>query len=220
MKKVILGLAALAMVTCTFAQPNGGHHKGQRPGMEQGQHRMDFKKLNLSDAQQQQMKTLNGDFHKQMQELNSKQKITVKEQRDQRAELVKTHKAKIDGIFTAEQKQQLAQMKADNAKKREEMAAQRLAKMKEHLSLTDAQVASIKSSQQSTHSKIEAILKDDNIAREDKKQQLMALRQEMKTNIDKVLTSDQKVKMEAERKERQEKMKSFKGRRMHNDDVK
>lgn len=220
MKKVILGLAALAMVTCTFAQPNGGHHKGQRPGMELGQHRIDFKKLNLSDAQQQQIKTLNGDFHKQMQEFNSKQKITVKEQRDQRAELVKTHKAKIEDIFTAEQKQQLAQMKADNANKREEMAAQRLTKMKEHLSLTDAQVATIKSNQQNTHRKIEAIVKDENLDRESKTQQLMALRQEMKTDIDKVLTPDQKAKMDAERKERQEKMKSFKGHRMHNDDVK
>ena len=217
MKKMILGLAALAMVTFAFAQPNGQHQKGQRPGMEQGQHRMDYKKLNLSDAQQQQMKTINEDFRKQMQALNSKENITVK---DQRAALAKAHKAKVDGVFTPEQKQQLAQMKADNAKKREAISEQRLATMKEKLALTDAQVATIKSHQQQTHSKMEAIMKDDNIDREAKKQQLMAVRQEMKTNIDKVLTPDQKVKMEAERKDHQEKMKSTKGRRMHNDDVK
>ncbi len=220
MKKVILGLAAIVLVSCTFAQPGGGHEGRQHHGMQHGQHEMDFKKLNLTDAQQQQMKTLNEDFHRQLQELNSKENITVKEQRDQRDALVKAHKAKIDGIFTAEQKQQLAQMKAENAKKREEMAVERLAKMKAELNLTDAQVATIKSNQQTTHSKIEAILKDENLDRESKEQQLTALRQEMKTNLDKVLTPEQKAKMDAERKVRQEKMKSFKGHRMHNEDVK
>ena len=222
MKKMILGLAALTMVTLSFAQqnPDGENHKRQHSQLEQRHRGMDFGKLNLSDEQKQQMKSVNEDFHKQMQELNSKENITVKEQRDQRAAIEKTHKAKLDGILTADQKQQLADMKADMAKKREEMAEKHLARMKEKLSLSDEQVATIKNSQQQTHDKIEAILKDDNIDRVSKKQQLIALRQEMKNNMDKVLTPEQKVKMEEFKKENQQKMKSFRGRRLQNDAVK
>ena len=222
MKKMILGLAAIVTVTCSIAQqkPDGGQHKGQHPGMEQRHRGADFSQLNLTDAQQQQIKAVKEDFRKQMQELNSKETITVKEQRDQRAALVKAQKSKMEAILTADQKNELAKIKAENANKRAEMEAKRLEKMKEKLSLSDAQVATIKSAQQQTHSKIDALLKDESIDRTDKKQQLTALRQEMKTNMEKVLTSDQKIKLEEWKKENQQNGKSFKGHRMSNDAVK
>lgn len=212
MKKMILGLAALVMVTCSFAQPLE-HHRGQHP-------RMEFKKLNLTADQQAQMKTLNEDFRKQMQTLNSNESITVKEQRDQREALIKAHKQKIEGLLTAEQKNQLAQMKAARGQKREEIAAKRLERLKDKLGLSEQQVATIKSNEQQTHGKIEAIMKEEKIERTEKRQQLMALKDEMKNNIDKVLTPEQKTKMELLRKERMEKMKTHRDHRMEKDDVK
>jgi Spy/CpxP family protein refolding chaperone len=215
MKKMILGLAALIMVTCSFAQPSAQHHRGPHSGME-------FKKLNLSAEQQQQMKTLNEDFRKQMQLLNNNEAITVKEQRDQREALVKAHKQKMESLLTNEQKNQLVQIKAERDQKREERAVKQLDRLKEKLALTDEQVATIKSNEQKTHNKIEAIMKDEKIERADKKQQLMTLKEEMKNNIDNVLTQEQKTKMDSLRKERQEKMKSFRDRdhRLDKDDVK
>lgn len=218
MKKMILGLAALLMVSFSFAQP------AQRPHGKHafGHHRkgIQFSKLNLTDAQKEQLKMANADFHKQMKELNAKEDITVKEQRNQRAALAKAHKASVENILTAEQKTQLAQQKADRKKKMEEMGAKRIDRLKEKLSLTDAQVATLKTNQEVNKAKMEAIVKNENLAREDKKQQLMALRGEMKKGMDDVLTTEQKAKMEELRKDRSEKMKHFRGKRGDRTEVK
>jgi Spy/CpxP family protein refolding chaperone len=219
MKKMIFGLAALLMVTCTFAQPSANHHKGQHPGMER-KSGMSYRNLNLTDAQKQQVKTINENFHQQMQTLNSKENITVKEQRIQKANLAKSHKEQLQAVLTPDQKQQLADQKAEMQKNRLAMEEKRLETLKSNLALTDAQVATIKSKQQSKHAKIEAIMKDDKIDQAEKKQQLITLRKEMKTELDKVLTPEQKTKLDTIRMEKREKMKSFRGHRMQHDAVK
>jgi Spy/CpxP family protein refolding chaperone len=218
MKKMILGLAALLMVSFSFAQPNQQHHAKRAFG--QHNRGMQFKKLNLTDAQKEQMKTVNADFHKQLKALNAKEDITVKEQRSQRAALAKAHKASIESIFTAEQKAQLVQMKAERQNKMGEMGAKRLDQLKDKLSLTDAQVTKLKAGQEATKAKKEAIIKNEQLTQDDKKQQLMALRGEMKKNMDEILTAEQKAKMQELRKDRSEKMKHFRGKRSDKMEVK
>jgi protein CpxP len=85
------------------------------------------------------------------------------------------------------------------------MAAKRLDKMKTNLNLTDDQVAQIKNQQQDMHTKMQAIMEDQNLSRVDKKQQLEALRTQSKESFKKILTPDQLNKMEEMKKERMEK---------------
>ena len=147
MKKILVASFAVAAFTFSYAQPpmpKGDnppqeHQRGMRHHGEFGPHHgPNFKKLNLTDAQKQQMKTQNEGFKKQMQALNTQENITVKEQRAQRATIEKSRKAAFESILTPEQKNQLAQMKADGKKRMEEKGAQRLSKMKEKLNFTDA----------------------------------------------------------------------------------
>lgn len=216
MKKMILSLTALMIAVFSFAQPKQGMH--HRPGKN---FHLQYEELNLTPDQQAQMKSINEDFHKQMQALNKKEDITVKDQRDQAASLAKSRRQQVEKVLTDSQKQQLAQIKADREKKRDEMAAKRLDRLKENLNLNDAQVATIKSKQAETRSKMKSIAKDDNIARTEKKEQLMALREEMNKSIDNVLTPEQKTKMESLRKEHQDNMRPSRGHRMNNEvDVK
>jgi len=216
MKKMIVGLAALVMVSASFAQPGPGDFKNGNPHeMHQRGGGKELEKLNLSDAQKAQVKTINQEFRKKMQDLESKENITVKEQRNQQEALRKEHKSKIESLLTPEQKTQLAQFKADAEKKRAEMGEKHLAQMKEKLGLSDSQVATIKSKQQATIQKRDAIISDEKLDGSQKREQLSALRQEMKTNMESVLTPEQKVKMEELRKNREEKNKSSEGHRAH-----
>ncbi len=221
MKKLIVAIAAMGMVSFGMAQPPakgdmGPDGKGPRHGMHQkGQHRggpaAAFGKLNLTDAQKEQMKAIDDDYRGKMETLMKKEDITVKQQRDERAALAKAHKAKVESILTADQKKQLADMKANAQKRGDEMAAKRLDRMKTDLALTDAQVAKIKKSQDASRSKMQAIMQNDNLDRESKREQAMALRSDMKKTMDEVLTPEQKTKWEEMRKEHQ-KMEPRRGR--------
>jgi Spy/CpxP family protein refolding chaperone len=221
MKKTISGITALLLLAAaSFAQPTpgkwnkGGHFEQRDPGQRQP-----FSKINLTDAQKQQMKLLNDDFRKQLHELNAKDNITVKEQRDQRNALLNAHRQKVQSILTPAQKDQLAQFKADAKKRRAAMEDKHLSKLKTDLNLTETQVATIKSNQQKTQGKLELLRGDDKTNGSDKRQQLMALREEMHSNIEAVLTPEQKAKFEEIKKQNHDR-KGQHGDRRRQDDVK
>lgn len=215
MKKLIMGFTASFLITAiSFAQPvqrTGGPH----PQFEQRhKHHMPFGKLNLTDAQKQQLKQTNTDFRQQMQTLNKNEDITVKEQRQQRASLAKAHKDAMMNILTVDQKTQLANIRQQDKQKHTEMSAKRLDKMKTQLGLSDDQVAQIKANQAASQAKIKAIMENKTTDQSAKREQFMALRKEMKDNIGSILTADQKAKMKSMRQEHE----GQHGKRlMHND---
>ncbi len=203
MKKLIMGFAASFLITAiSFAQPTPQHDGGPRQHFGQGPERhMPFEKLNLTDAQKQQMKQANADFRQQMQTLNKNEDITVREQRAQRQSITKTHRDAIMNILTPDQKTQLANMRKQDKQKRGEMEAKRLDKLKTTLGLSDDQVAKIKANQTATQAKMKAIMDNQTADQTAKREQFMALRKEMKDNIGSVLTPEQKAKMESMHKE-------------------
>jgi len=171
------------------------------------QHRgmMMAKELNFTEAQKAQAKANHEEFKKKMQELNKNESITVKEQRDRRAALLKEQKSKMDALLTPEQKTKMAQLKAERKAKGEEHFAKHLDKMKTNLGLTDAQVAQMKSQRESMQSKFKAIMDNESLSREQKKEQFQALRAEAKEQHKKIFTPDQLKKMEEMKKKHFEK---------------
>lgn len=201
MKKVFIPLVALLALTVSVnAQQmgKGRHHHKEGHGMM-------AKQLNFSDAQKSQAKSINDDFRKKMQDLNKQENITVKEQRDRKAALQKERKTKMDGLLTAEQKTKMAQLKADQKAKHEERYAKHLDKMKTSLNLTDDQVAKLKSQRAATQAKAEKIKNNESLSREQKKEQMMALKAEAKAQHEKVFTAEQLKKKEELKKARGEK---------------
>lgn len=203
MKKLIVGTLALAsFILSANAQETGkmghkNHHHDQA---------MMMKGLNLTEDQKAQIKAERQNTRNQLIELNKNEDITVKEYKTRKAAILNTQKEQMEKVLTAEQKNQLAQNKAERQATRELAAANRIDKMKIRLDLSDEQVTKIKASHEAARAKANAIRGNNQLSQEEKKQQLMSLRQEQKNNITQVLTPEQITKMEEMKKERREKM--------------
>jgi len=118
MKKIIAGLFAIAAFTFSAAaqdQTNTDQKKWNKEGRgmhkgHEGRGKEAMEKLNLTDAQKQQMKTINEDFKTRMQALQKNDNILVKDMKEQRKALMTERKNKIAAILTPEQKTQFEQM--------------------------------------------------------------------------------------------------------------
>lgn len=206
MKKLLIPVIAIFALTFTATAQDKmgktdkmsrkGHHQKHQKGMM-------AKELNLTDAQKAQAKMINEDARKKMQELNKNESITVKEQRNRKAAIQKERKAKMEGLLTADQKAKKAELKIAQKAQREEQYAKRLEAMKTNLSLSDDQVAKLKTQRAASHAKAEKIKNNESLSREQKKEQMMALKAEAKAQHSKIFTADQLKKMEEMKKNRE-----------------
>ena len=199
MKKLLIPLIAIFALTATVSAQDKmskkGHHNKHQKGMM-------AKQLNFTDAQKAQVKTINEDSRKKMQELNRNEGITVKEQRDRKAAILKERKTKMDGLLTAEQKTKMTQLRAEHKAKKEAGYAKRLDKMKTNLNLTDEQVTKLKAQQAANRAKAEQIKNNESLSREQKKEQMMALKTQAKDQYNKIFTPEQLKKKEEMKKNR------------------
>ena len=166
---------------------------------------MMMKELTLTQSQKEQIKASHDGYKKQLIELNKNEGITVREAMDKKEVLRKEHNDKMMALLTPEQKDKLIQLKKDRAIKHEAMAAKRLDKMKATLNLSDAQVAKIKAAKETTHAQLKAIKENEQLSRIEKKEQLMALKEQNKNSFKNILTPEQLSKMEEIKKMRMEK---------------
>lgn len=216
MKKIIAGLFAVAAFTFSaVAQDNttdqkkwdkdgqGFHHghDGRGMGME---------KLNLTDAQKQQMKSINEDFRTRMQALNNNDNMMVKDQRAQRETLMQDRKNKISAILTPEQRTQFEAMHKNMDKMRDgkmgdmeggrmqggRMGADRMEHMKSELGLTDEQMAKMKEGSESFRTKAKAIHENQALSDDQKKAQFEALQKERQNSFKSFLTAEQIAKLD------------------------
>ena len=170
MKKLLIPLIAIFALTISANAQQKREMKGHPH--KKHQHGMMAKKLNFSEEQKKQSKTINEDFRKKMQELNKNESITVKESRDRKAALLKEKKARMDGLLTADQKTKMVQLKAEQKVKAEERYANHLTKMKTNLSLTDEQVAKLKTKRTGMQTKMEKIKSNESLSRIEKKEKI------------------------------------------------
>ena len=122
MKKLITGLFAIAVFTFSasaqnqeenqgkekFKEKHGRFHEDERRGMEV------LSKLNLSETQKQQIKSINDEFKAKFQALNQNDNILVKDAKAQKQALMEERKTRIAAILTADQKAQLEQLRRDH----------------------------------------------------------------------------------------------------------
>ena len=207
MKCIIVTLLAVSAFSFSAtAQEKREMKPGHQPGMHKPHHGMMMaKELNFSEDQKKQAKLNHENFKKKMQELNKNESITVKEQRDRKALLMKEQKGKMDALLTPEQKNKMALLKADRKAKHEEHFTKHLDKMKTALALTDNQVSQLKTQREGMQTRFNAIKENGSLSRVQKKEQLMALKAEAKEQHNKIFTPEQLKKMEEMKKKRFEK---------------
>jgi len=115
MKKIITGLFAMAALTFNAVaqdqQKHGqmhkegkGHHRGDKEGMR------GMEKLNLTEAQRAQIKSINQEFTTKLHALNQNDNMLVRDAKVQRKALMQERKDRIAAVLTPEQRAQFEQM--------------------------------------------------------------------------------------------------------------
>ena len=74
--------------------------------------------LNLSDAQKQQMKTINESFRNKMQSLKNDQTLSEEAKQERRKQLAEEHRTQVLAILTPEQRKQLEEKTTQGGKMR------------------------------------------------------------------------------------------------------
>ena len=216
MKKILLSLIAIATITFSVdaqtkrnnAEKQDRTEKDGNAKMGHGKHHQKMNhhkmddKLNLTEAQRQQMKSINMDFKNRMQELKKNDNMTVKEFNSKKEALIKERKQKTQALLTPEQKNQMKQFKKEQSDKRENASGKRTEKMQTDLGLTNDQVAKMKAQKEIYKSRAEDIKNDGSISNEQKKEQLKALREARKNSLKSFLTPEQLQKLEAMKNKR------------------
>jgi hypothetical protein len=200
MKKLLIPLFAIFALTATV---NAQDKMGKRGHHQHPQKGMLAKQLNFSEDQKKQAKTINEDSRKKMQELNKNESITVKEMRDSKAAIQKERKTKMDGLLTGEQKNKMAQLNAEQKVKHEVQYAKRMDKMKTNLNLSDEQITKLKTQRSTMLASAEKIKSNESLSRQQKQQQMMALKAEAKDKHNKIFTPEQLIKREEMKKNRE-----------------
>ena len=94
-------------------------------------------------------------------------------------------------LLTPEQKTKMAELKATKMAKKEEKFAKGLEKMKSKINLSDAQVMQLKSQRERIKANAKEIKDNESLSRTQRKEQLMALKAEAKTQKSNIFTADQ-----------------------------
>lgn len=214
MKRIFLGVIALVSITLSAGaqvqrqqSDNMKNHSTDdhgKFGRGHGEHMngMMMKELNLTDAQKQEVSSINADFKNKMAELNKHDNMTVKDFRAQKEALENARKTQFESILTPDQKNKLAELKNNHGdwKDREGMAGnegnKRMEKMQSQLGLTSDQVAKMQADRESFRSKAEAIKNNTSLSEEQKKEQFMQLRKDHEQSFKSYLSADQIKKLE------------------------
>jgi len=202
MKKIIIGMLTVASFIFTANAQEMRKMKHHQRGHQKV---MILKELNLTATQKEQMKANRDNVKMQLTELNKNENITVKEYKARKADILKSQKAQMDNVLTTEQKNKLKQQKNNRKGKQEMYSAKRMDKMKTNLGLSDEQVNKLKVNREATMAKAKAIKENSQLSQSERKEQLVALRQDQKNSLKQVLTPEQINKMEEKKKARMDK---------------
>jgi len=159
---------------------DGKHHHKAKGDKKQKVAKL-AKDLNLTDAQKQQLKSINEEY-----------KGKDKSLRDEK-------KAKAQAVLTSEQKAKLEQMKTDRKNKMKAAHEKKAAEMKKDLNLSDAQGQQIKSLNEDFKKQADAIRNNSTLTQDQKKEQLKALGEQRKAKMNSILTPEQQQKLEAKK---------------------
>jgi len=197
MKKIIAGL--IVIVTISFSAQAQTTDKVDKTKNEKNfskkHHGKMDEKIQFTDGQKQQMKSINSDFKNRMTELKNAN-LTADELKVKREALIRDRKEKTMALLTPEQKNELKQSKKGEHGKGKMDAAKGMEKMKENLALSNDQVAKLNAQKEAFKTKAEAIKNNETLSADQKKEQFKALREERKNTFKSILTPDQVKKME------------------------
>lgn len=203
MKKITLSLLAAICFLATFAQHDSLKHK-ERKSAGKHHHEKMMKpegqkplpaSLNLTNEQQEKIKSINIAFKADMKALQDSEEKGSPEMKTKRQALAMDHQAKINAVLTPEQRQQAASLKSKHKRQSKDAGNHRVEKMEKSLDLTATQTASIQKINASFKTRMDAIRNNNNLGEAEKNELLNTLKMKQREEISGLLTAEQKLKM-------------------------
>jgi len=169
--------------------------------------------IRYTPEQRQQLTAINKEYRQKTADLYKKDNITLREYKTGLVALQKEKKSKMEALLTPQQKDQLATRRKRMSENMQVMAAARMERLKLRLSLSDDQVAKIKSGQESVHNQLKAIRENDNLLPQQKREQVKDLMSSNKDIVKSVLTPEQQTKFDEMNRHRPVGRRGFPGER-------
>lgn len=116
MKKLVVAIAVLLTMTIGAQAQDSLRHK--QHGFKKHPRGEFYKQLNLTDAQKQQVKKLNGDFRTKMEDLQKNDQMTVKEMKEKKMALMNERRSAFEQVLTSEQKTKFDELRKQAKEKR------------------------------------------------------------------------------------------------------
>ncbi len=190
------GMMAMAQEAAPAPGTNQGNpsvNAGPRHGWggHRGMGRRMLRGLNLSDSQKQQLKPIFEQQHQQMQALRNNNSLTPEQKKTQAQQIRQNTMTQVNGILTPEQQQQLKQQRQAWAGK----TAQRL-------NLSEAQKTQMQSIFQQHRAEMQAVQQDSTLTAEQKQAKRQQIREEMRSQLNSVLTPEQQQQWQQMREHR------------------
>lgn len=174
-KLIVVTASALLCASLAFAQ-----NTASAPASGTSTTRPGRFSLGLTQEQKTQLHNLRASMQDQIAIIRHDSTLSQEQQQQQIQQLRQTTRAQINAVFTPEQQQQLAQMKAARQAK---------------LGLTQAQQAQLKSLFSGARQQRETVLNNASLSYAQKQTQLQQIRQNTQTQLSSILTPDQLQKM-------------------------
>ncbi len=202
MKKILFAMMVWTISFGAIAQSEGRH--GNRLGKEK------IAELNLTNEQKEKIKAEKEVLKKKLEELRGNTGMSAEDMKNNRVEIMKTHKEAMKAILTPEQQDQVKEMKkemkVEGGKVRGEGRGQKMKEnfeeIKQDLNLSADQSAKMKTLNGELKTNMQKIRDNTSLTQEQKKEQVKALMSSHKTSVDAILTAEQKSKLDAIRKEK------------------
>src|ERR1700744_6352918 len=153
--------------------PGGGGRRFGRPGAQGGRGWAGRGPgIRYTPEQRRQMMAINNDYRKKAADLFQKDNITLKEYKAGLVALQKEKKTKLDGLLTQQQKDQQAQRRKLMAENMQVMEAARMERLRLRLSLSDDQVARIKTGQAGLRAQMQSLRDNQDLLPQQKMEQM------------------------------------------------
>ena len=235
-RSLVVGLTALFLAaSCSFAagDPNAKAGKQFRGGEGHGQRQNAMAELNLTEEQKAKMQPIRQQMMEKVKAVRNDANLTEEQKKERIGELRKQNQEEMKKILTPEQQKKMEQLKSergDMGKPPVDRPATRpggpgrdgamAERMNKELGLTEEQQAKIKPLMEKRREQAKAIMDDESLSREQRREKLEALKAEGKAEMDKILTPEQQAKFKKMRAQRENRMGQGKGKGPKKDEPK
>jgi Spy/CpxP family protein refolding chaperone len=200
-KLIVAALAFLLFTTAASAQerkPKANHDHGKK--MEKG---AIAKKLNMTEAQKTQVKMYQQEYKAKLGVLDKNDQMTMGDYKKQKAQLQADKKTKMGTVLTTDQKNQVAQFKAEKKVQHKEKQEKKMKALQTKLNLTEVQVKDMAARKEQAQKEIATIKANQSLTKEDRKIQIKALKVKQKEGFVSSLTAEQKQQLEQLKQQKQ-----------------